>query len=246
MDLTYMADAISADYLYVMQSADTPSRENYSIELIKVIHSRETVMKLKQFSRAFSLVTLVVFLVQMSHPAHAQSASVTNASASDSLEAANKAIARAFYEDLWFTNHTDRYSEYVADEYVVHDIGDRKGVVEQAIEQKNIADFFHSNGNMTGSIDYQIAEGDLVATRWQWKMEPTSIPFRMMGGSNQIPIINVFRFENGKIVEIWNHRHDIDTGQGNFALLKGLAIGLLIALVGWIWAIVQWRRRRAA
>ena len=202
-------------------------------------------MKLKRFSRALCLVTLVVFLVQFSHPADAQTASATKASESDSLEAANKAIARAFYEDLWFTNNTDRYSEYVADEYTVHDTGDRKGVVEQAIEQKNIADFFHSNGNMTGSIDYQIAEGDLVATRWQWKMEPTSFLFKIMGGSNQIPIINVFRFENGKIVEIWNHRHDIDTGQGNFAFIKGLGIGLLIALIGWVWAIVQWRSRRA-
>lgn len=203
-------------------------------------------MKLKLCGRALGLAVLVISLVSGVHPAFSQSASVNVSSSTDSIEAANKAIARAFYEDLWFSDNTDRYSEYVADEYVVHDIGDRKGVVEPAIEQKNIADFFHSNGNMTGSIDYQIAEGDLVATRWQWKMEPTSIPFKIMGGSNQIPIINVFRFKDGKIVEIWNHRHDIDTGQGNFALVKGLGIGLFIALIGWVWAIVQWRRRRAA
>ena len=203
-------------------------------------------MKLNLCSRALGLVILVISLVAGVQPAFSQSASLNESSSTESIEAFNKAIARDFYEDLWFSDNTDRYSEYVADEYVVHDIGDRKGVVEPAIEQKNIADFFHSNGNMTGSIDYQIAEGDLVATRWHWKMEPTSIPFKIMGGSNQIPIINVFRFEDGKIVEIWNHRHDIDTGQGNFALLKGLGIGLLIALIGWVWAIVQWRRRRAA
>ena len=60
----------------------------------------------------------------------------------DSLQTErNKAIARAFYEDLWFSNNTHNYSRYVADNYVVHDIGDRKGITEPAIEQKNIADF---------------------------------------------------------------------------------------------------------
>ena len=162
-----------------------------------------------------------------------------------SLEERNKARARAFYEDLWFSNRTDRFDRYVADEYVVHDIGERKNVTEPAIEQKRIADFLHAQGEMTGSIDYQIAEGDLVATRWQWKMEPASIPFRIMGGSNQIPIINVFRFRDGKIVEIWNHRHDIDAFQGNIPFVKGLGIGLIFAVFGWGTAFFQWKKKAA-
>lgn len=161
-----------------------------------------------------------------------------------SLENSNKALARGFYEDLWFNDRTDRYAQYVADSYVVHDTGDRKGVTEPAIEQKRIADFFHANGEMTGSIDYQIAEGDLVATRWQWKFQPRSLMFRVMGGRNPIPIINVFRFRDGKIVEIWNHRHDIDTGAGNFGFVRGLGIGLLVALAGWLAAFFAWRKAR--
>src|SRR5690606_32862301 len=124
-------------------------------------------------------------------------------------------------------------------------IGDRKGVTEPAIEQKRIADFFHSQGAMSGSIDYQIAEGDLVATRWQWELEPSSLMFRLLGGARRIPIINVFRFDDaGRIVEIWNHRHDIDTGIGNLPFVKGLAIGLAIALAGWAVAFVLWWRNR--
>ena len=154
-------------------------------------------------------------------------------------------LARNFYQDLWFSENTDRYKRYLADEYVVHDIGERKNVIEPAIQQKEIADFFHSQGNMTGSIDFQIAEGDLVATRWQWKFEPTSLLFRLLGGREQIPIINVFRFEDGKIVEIWNHRHDYDTARGNIPFVKGLGVGLLIALIGWGFAFVLYRRNRA-
>jgi len=156
----------------------------------------------------------------------------------------NKRIARAFYEDLWFNNRTERYNQYMADTYIVHDTGDRKNVTEPAIEQKNIADFFWDNGVMSGSIDYQIAEGDLVATRWTVKYEPTTLLGRVLLGRDSLPIINVFRFENGKIVELWNHRHDIDTGQTIRFTLKGLAIGLLVALVPLGWAIALRRRLR--
>lgn len=176
----------------------------------------------------------------------AQSNHLSEKVAADSLEEHNKAIARSFYNDLWFSDNTDRYNEYVAEEYVVHDIGDQKELTEPAIKQKNIADFLHSQGEMTGSIDYQIAEGDLVATRWQWKMEPTSLLFRIMGGNKQIPIINVMRFKKGKIVEIWNHRHDIDAIHGNIPFVKGLGIGLLFALFGWGIAFFQWRKKKTA
>ncbi|MGD2068386.1 MAG: nuclear transport factor 2 family protein [Gemmatimonadota bacterium] len=166
--------------------------------------------------------------------------------AADSVEKRNADLARAFYEDLWFSDRTDRWDRYVADEYVVHDIGDTKGVVEPGVRQKEIADFFRAQGEMGGSIDFQIAQGDLVATRWQWDFRPTSLRFRLLGGRERIPIINVFRFQDGKIVEIWNHRHDIDTGLGNIPFVQGLGVGLLLALIGWGLAFVQWRRARRA
>lgn len=124
----------------------------------------------------------------------------------------NKEIARNFYKDLWFTNNTDNYKKYMADQYVVHDIGDRKGVTEPAVEQKNIADFFWKNGEFDCKIDYQIAEGDLVATRWTGSFKGKTLFGRIaLENKKPISIINVFRIKNGKIVELWNHRHDIDT-----------------------------------
>jgi len=159
----------------------------------------------------------------------------------DSLQAVqlerNKEIARNFYEDLWFSNNTKAYSKYVADTYVVHDIGDRKGVTEPAIEQKQIADFFWDNGAFEGKFDYQIAEGDLVATRWSANFTPKTLLGKLAIGNGEIPIINVFRFQDGKIVEIWNHRHDIDTPQTMKYTLQGLLIGLLIGIIPLIWAI---------
>lgn len=144
----------------------------------------------------------------------------------------NKEIARNFYQDLWFTNNTDNYKKYVADQYVVHDIGNRKGVTEPAIEQKNIADFFWENGDFESKIDYQIAEGDLVATRWTGSFKSNTLFGRIALETNEpISIINVFRIKDGKIVEFWNHRHDIETPQTLKFTIRGLIMGLLIALV---------------
>jgi len=153
----------------------------------------------------------------------------------------NKRVAREFYENLWFNENTGRYDEFLAEEYVVHDIGDDKNLTEPAIKQKKIADFFWSLGKMSGEIDYQIAEGDMVATRWQWHFLPDTMTGHLMMGDTHIPIINVFRFEDGRIVEIWNHRHDIDTGMTRIHFAKGLGIGLLVALA---LAIYAWRLRR--
>ncbi|MUP47423.1 hypothetical protein E0K83_16905 [Gramella sp. BOM4] len=152
----------------------------------------------------------------------------------------NKEIARNFYKDLWFTNNTDKYGKYVAEEYVVHDIFDRKAVTEPAVEQKNIADRFWDTGELSGKIDYQIAEGDLVATRWHASLEPKTFTGQLFG-MEKLAIINVFRIKDGKIVEIWNHRHDIETNQTLKYTFQGLLIGLLIALIP---TVIAWRLRR--
>jgi len=154
------------------------------------------------------------------------------------IEKRNKELAFGFYQDLWFTNNTDNYTKYMAETYVAHDIGDRKGVTEPAIEQKIVADRFWKNGTWDSKINYQIAEGDLVATRWEATFVPETLLGKVLFGSGTIPIINVFRFnEEGKIVELWNHRHDIDTNQTLRFTMKGLLIGLLIALIPTFFAI---------
>ena len=143
-------------------------------------------------------------------------------------EEANKALARRLYEEVWFSRNPTAVDELVASSYVVHDIGDRKGVREPADEQKLTAERFWQNGAMSGHIDFQIAEDDLVATRWQWDYRPTTwlMKLAMLGGRNPVPIINVLRFRDGKIVEIWNHRHDIDIGfAANFLRVQGFGAG---------------------
>ncbi|MEM9838599.1 MAG: ester cyclase [Pseudomonadota bacterium] len=162
----------------------------------------------------------------------------------DQIEA-NKAIALGFYQDLWFTDNTDRYHKYVAETYKVWDIGERKNVTEPAIEQKIIADRFHDNGTMTGEIQYMVADCERVATRWVAISKGETLMGKlMMGGELRLPIINVVRIEDGKIIEFWNHRHDIDTPMTMRFTAKGFLIGLVVGLVPA--AILAFRRRNAA
>lgn len=160
------------------------------------------------------------------------------------LEEQNKALARRFYEEVWFKNNPAVVDELVAATYIAHDTGDRKNSMEPASQQKEIAQFFWDRGTMTGTIDYQIAEGDLVATRWQWYFKPNVWWMKVLGGDEHIPIINVFRIRDGKIVEIWNHRHDIDTGMGTWLFVKGLIVGLIPSIVMLVLLFVWWLRMR--
>lgn len=182
----------------------------------------------------------LVFLIALSIAAGAAGQGPAPSPAHDcppSQIEANKQLARDFYRDLWFTDNTDRYSRYLAETYVVHDIRGRKGVTEPAVEQKNIADRLWRNGTMHGEVDFQIANCDVVATRWHWWGEPRTLFGRLLMSEKRIPIINVFRIEEGQIVEIWNHRHDIDTPRTWIFVFQGLAAGLLIALLPLIWAL---------
>ncbi len=184
---------------------------------------------------ALPLVFTIIIVLALTFKSEAQ------ASADSDQTEKNKVLAQNFYRDLWFSDNTDRYDQYVADEYVVHDIFDRKGVTESGVEQKNIADLFWDNGTLEGAIDYQIAEGDLVATRWTVDYIPSTLFGRIFMGNTEISIINVLRIRDGKIVEFWNHRHDIETPQTLRFTLKGLLFGLAIALIP---AIIAIRLRR--
>ena len=170
--------------------------------------------------------------------------STANLAYAGEIEEQNKALARRFYEEVWFKNNPAVVDEIFAPTYVAHDIGKRKNSMEPAEEQKKIAQYFWDRGTMTGNIDYQIAEGDLVATRWQWYFKPTVWWMKILGGEEHIPIINVMRIRDGKVVEIWNHRHDIDTGMGNFIFVKGLLVGLIPFLLVLAILAISWFRRR--
>ncbi|MDX2151558.1 MAG: ester cyclase [Bryobacteraceae bacterium] len=143
----------------------------------------------------------------------------------------NKTAARRFIEDTWFQGNLQVIDELVAPKVVVHDIGDRKNAAETPEMQKQVVKSFRDNGTVTGRVNFLIEEADRVAVHWTWNYKSNVWWQRIMGGDLSTSVVNMFRFENGKIVEIWNHRHDIDAfeqaGFLRWEYLKGLIIGLI-------------------
>jgi steroid delta-isomerase-like uncharacterized protein len=124
---------------------------------------------------------------------------------------ANKALIQRFYDEVWTRGNLDVADEVFADEYMRHDF--RGGEPEPGAEgQKQIAAAFRTAfPDLTWDIDFLLADGDYVVGRWTatgthnapWAgVQATGRPMRFSG-------INVFRFENGKVAEIWNHRDDL-------------------------------------
>ena len=125
-------------------------------------------------------------------------------------EEANKALVKRFYEEVWSKGNVDVADELFADDYERHDL--RPGNPTGPEGQKEIARAFRAAfPDLSFEIDFLIADEDFVAGRWTatgthlgpWAgIEPTGKPMRFSA-------INVFRFSDGKVVELWNHRDDL-------------------------------------
>ncbi len=124
---------------------------------------------------------------------------------------ANKSLIHRFYEEVWNKGNLEVSDEVFDSAYVRNDAGG-PAPAGGPEGQKKIAAAFRSafpDGHMT--IDFVMAENDMVAARWtiegtqkgKWAgAEPSGKHVKFSG-------INIFRFKNGKVVELWNHRDDL-------------------------------------
>ena len=127
-----------------------------------------------------------------------------------SLES-NKSLMRAFYDEVWGKGNYDFTKKVFAPEYARHDLrpGNPGGGPEG---QAQVAkDFRTAFPDLVITVDLVIGEGEMVAVRWtmhgtftgQWaSMAPTNKEATFAG-------VNIVRFAQGKVVEIWNHRDDL-------------------------------------
>jgi steroid delta-isomerase-like uncharacterized protein len=123
----------------------------------------------------------------------------------------NKATVRRFYEEVWARGNLDVADEVFADDYVRHDFRPGNPVPGPEGQKRIAADFRAAFPDLEFVVDFLIAEGDMVAGRWTargthsgpWAGVPPS------GRHMEFSAINVFRFADGRVVEIWNHRDDL-------------------------------------
>lgn len=124
------------------------------------------------------------------------------------LEEKNKALVRRFYEEVWNKGNYNVADEVFADNYVRHD--PRGGNPPPGARgQKLIAQGFRKDcPDCQLIVDFMLADSDKIAARWT--IRGTHAP---SGKKIDFVGVNIFRFTEGKVAEIWNHRDDLGFGQ---------------------------------
>jgi steroid delta-isomerase-like uncharacterized protein len=123
----------------------------------------------------------------------------------------DKALVRRFYEEVWDRGNVEFAREVFHDDYVRHDLRPSQAIPGPAGQAKIAADFRRAFPDLRFEVDLVFGEDDLVAARWTavgthtgpWAgVEPTGKRAAFSG-------VNIFRFADGKVAEIWNHRDDL-------------------------------------
>jgi steroid delta-isomerase-like uncharacterized protein len=123
----------------------------------------------------------------------------------------NKELVRRFYEEAWNRGNGDIAFEVFADDYLRHDLRPGEPLSGPAGQKKIAEDFRLAFPDLRFTVDLLLGEGDFVVGRWTatgtnlgaWAgIEPS-------GRHVTFSCVNIFRFDDGKVVEIWNHRDDL-------------------------------------
>ena len=123
----------------------------------------------------------------------------------------HKKLVIDFYEEVWGRGHVDFADQVFAPDYVRHDLRPSAALQGPQGQKKIAGDFRSAFPDLQIHVDLVIAEDDLVAARWtmegtltgHWgSVEPTGKRTRFSG-------VNIFRFRDGLVVELWNHRDDL-------------------------------------
>ncbi|TAH51154.1 MAG: ester cyclase [Chloroflexota bacterium] len=124
---------------------------------------------------------------------------------------ANKQLIRRFYDEVWNQGNTDFVFQVFAENYVRHDLRPGNPRAGAAGQQQVADDFRAAFPDLKHETELLLGENDFVVARWTmqgtnsapWGNQPATGKFVRMSG------VNIFRFENDKVVEIWNHRDDL-------------------------------------
>ena len=122
----------------------------------------------------------------------------------------NKALIRRFYEEVWDQGNTDFAYEVFADDYVRHDLRPSAALPRPGGQKKIAEDFRAAFPDLRVNVDLVVGGDDYVVGRWTASGTHTGgwAGIAPTGRHATFSAANIFRFEDGKVAEIWNHRDD--------------------------------------
>lgn len=163
----------------------------------------------------------------------------------------NEAQVLRLYEEAWNNDDYAVADEIFAPDYIRHDASDPvQGPGEAILQSERTREVKSLIPDLRLEPDVIMADGDMVAVRWTSRGNPDGVPgfMRLLVGKTG-PIVatgvNMYRFREGRVVEIWNNRDDLtirrEMGVFRWYAIGGFLAGVLMTLlVGW-----ALRRRRS-
>jgi steroid delta-isomerase-like uncharacterized protein len=123
----------------------------------------------------------------------------------------NKNLITDFYNEVWGRGNLDFADKVFSQDYIRHDLRSGNPLPGPEGQKKIAGDFRKAFPDLSIHLDLVVATDEFVTARWtmtgtqtgKWgDIEPTNKKAAFSG-------VNIFRFEDGKVKEIWNHRDDL-------------------------------------
>jgi len=123
----------------------------------------------------------------------------------------NKNLITQFYNEVWGKGNLSFADQVFHQDYIRHDLRPGNPIAGPEGQKKIAGDFRKAFPDLSIHLDLIFAADDFVAARWtmtvtqtgKWgEIEPTNKKATFSG-------VNLFRLEEGKVKEIWNHRDDL-------------------------------------
>ena len=131
----------------------------------------------------------------------------------------NKALARRVIEEMFNKGNLDVAEELIAPDYVDHDPAMPEDIRGPEGFKEYVSAYRSAFSDLHIEIEAQIAEGDLVATRWTGTGthdgELAGIP--ATGNRVTLPGMEIVRISDGKLVEGWE-------GYDSMTLMRQLGV----------------------
>jgi predicted ester cyclase len=128
----------------------------------------------------------------------------------------NKAIARRIQEELWDQKNLAVADELLASTYVDHVPGSPPDVTPGPAKYKETASvYFTAFPDVRVTVEQQIAEGDMVVTRWKSHATHTGSLFGMPATNKATSVtgITIDHIVDGKLVESWTEFDNLGSMQ---------------------------------
>jgi steroid delta-isomerase-like uncharacterized protein len=122
----------------------------------------------------------------------------------------NKILARQYFNIIWNGNNPDAAERLINLDAVAFVSGDRLQGGLEALK-KRVLNLHAAYADPSFEIDDIFASGDKVAVRWTFQGTHCSASLGVPPTNRTVQVtgINIFRFRNGKISELWVNADDL-------------------------------------